>query len=293
MRRLFTTEEARVRGVTMSALVWGERTGRWRRVVRGVYAEGAEDVSVLDHARAVVLARRGVARGTLAGVLHGLDSVRLDDRPVRRVDPPQHRIVAVDGVPCADGLQTLVDLAALFDDDQFEQVLEAALRKRLTSVDELERALPGLGRARVPGTARIRRVLARRPPGAPPTESLLETLMVQLCRNVPGLPSPTRQFEVRGEDGLVVARVDLCWPEIGLFLELDGQHHRDQPVHDARRETAVVAITGWLCGRFTWREVVRLPRTTTRRLAGVVEQARRRPIVDRRGGLPPGLAQAK
>jgi very-short-patch-repair endonuclease len=51
------------------------------------------------------------------------------------------------------------------------------------------------------------------------------------------------------ESGLFVARVDLCKPEIGLFLELDGQHHKDQPVYDARRETAVVAATGMLPGR--------------------------------------------
>ena len=113
-------------------------------------------------------------------------------------------------------------------------------------MDELESLLPELGRGRIPGTARIRRVLALRPPGAPPTESLLETLMVQLARTVPGLPEPVRQLEVEW------ARVDLAWPDLGLFVELDGQQHKDQPLYDARRETAVVAATGWLCGRFTW-----------------------------------------
>ncbi|MGH9032675.1 MAG: DUF559 domain-containing protein, partial [Acidimicrobiia bacterium] len=67
-------------------------------------------------------------------------------------------------------------------------------------------------------------------------------------------------------------------PELGLFLELDGQHHEAQPVYDARRETAVVAATGWLPGRFTWHEVVHLPKTTARRLAALAEQARRRPL---------------
>jgi hypothetical protein len=49
-------------------------------------------------------------------------------------------------------------------------------------------------------------------------------------------------------------------------------------VYDARRETAVVAATGWLCGRFTWHEVVRLPTVTERRLAAIAEQAHRRPL---------------
>jgi very-short-patch-repair endonuclease len=68
---------------------------------------------------------------------------------------------------------------------------------------------------------------------------------------------------------------DLAWPDLGFFVELDGQQHGGQPVYDARRETAVVAATGWLPGRFTWHEVVELPITTARRLAAVADQARR------------------
>ena len=96
--------------------------------------------------------------------------------------------------------------------------------------------------------------------------------MVQLARTVPGLPDPVRQLQIGH------ARLDLAWPQLGLFVELDGQHHKDQPGYDARRETAVVAATGWLCGRFTWTEVVHMPNTTARRLAELAEQARRRPV---------------
>jgi very-short-patch-repair endonuclease len=78
--------------------------------------------------------------------------------------------------------------------------------------------------------------------------------------------------------GETVAFVDLCWPELGLFIELDGQFHVGQPVHDARRETGVIAATGWLVGRFTWDEVHRHPVATARRLAELLEQARRRPL---------------
>jgi very-short-patch-repair endonuclease len=98
--------------------------------------------------------------------------------------------------------------------------------------------------------------------------------MVQLIRTVPELPAPVRQLWI--EDAH--ARLDQAWPELGLFIELDGQHHLGQPVYDARRETAVVAATGWLCGRFTWTEVVHLSGTTARRLAALAGQARRRPL---------------
>ncbi len=103
--------------------------------------------------------------------------------------------------------------------------------------------------------------------------------MVQLARTVDDLPSPVRQLTIYDEHDQFVARLDLAWPELGLFVELDGQHHQGQPVYDARRETAVVAATGWLCGRFTWTEVVRFPKSTARRLAALAEQASRRPVV--------------
>jgi very-short-patch-repair endonuclease len=109
----------------------------------------------------------------------------------------------------------------------------------------------------------------KRPPGAPPTESLLETLMVQLCRRVPNLPALERQLRVGPY------RLDLSLPDPGVFFELDGQQHKDQPVYDAYRETTVVALTGWPCGRFTWTDVTRLPKTTARRVQAIVATRRR------------------
>lgn len=277
MRRLFTTREATARGLSAEALRWGERRGRWRRIARQVYAEGPDDPDAIDTARARVLTTGGVASGRLAAILLRLDGLTTpDDRPLRRRTLPEERTVVVDGIPCTDGLQTLVDLAADLDDLQWEQALESALRRRLTTIAQIESFLPALGRARTPGVRRMRRVLGIRPPGAPPTESLLETLMVQLTRRVDSLPEPVRQHDVCNGEGAFVARVDLAWPGLGIFVELDGQHHERQPVYDARRETAVVAATGWLPGRFTWHEVVRVPRSTARRLAALAAQARAR-----------------
>ena len=270
MRRLFTTAEV---DVSRSALAWGVRRGRWQRVERGVYADGPGPPDALDRARARVLASGSPARGALAGVLHGLDGVELDNHPTRRGSGQS--VVLVGGTPCVDGTQTLIDLARTLDDDTWEQALESALRKKLTTVAAVGDAATS---PRRPEHARIRRVLSRRPRNAPPTESLLETLMVQLARTIPNLAPPTRQFVVYDEHGIFVARVDLAWPELGLFIELDGQHHKGQPVYDARRETAVVAATGWLCGRFTWHEVAVTPRGTARRLAQLVDQCRRRPL---------------
>src|SRR2546423_12760906 len=129
MRRLFTVDEASRHGLTRAALRWGEQTGRWRRIDRSVYGVGADAATPLDAARAAVLAAGGVAGGRLAGVLLGLDAVdvrgpdisvprgRNGRRPgVRRRDVAPERIIVVGGVPCTDGVRTMLDLAAELDD---------------------------------------------------------------------------------------------------------------------------------------------------------------------------------
>jgi hypothetical protein len=282
-----TTQELQRRGLSQGAIRWRVKKGLLSKIIRGVYGDGPARPSPLDKAVAVVVATRGVASGTLAGTLTCLDGVKLRGADVtvgsgrsaqrqgaRQRDLAAERVILVEGVRCTDGLQTLVDLASEVDDLVWEQALECALRRRLTTIDAVQRAAQGPQR----GAARMRRVLAQRPTGSPPTESLLETLMVQLARTIPALPPPERQVEVRDPDGALRARVDLAWPELGLFVELDGQHHVGQPVRDARRETIVVALTGWLCGRFTWDDLRRRPSTTRGRLTALAGQARRRPV---------------
>lgn len=118
---------------------------------------------------------------------------------------------------------------------------------------------------------RIRRVVAGRGGiNIPHTDSLLETLAVQLLRRA-NLPMPTRQHPVFDPaSGRLIAHLDLSWPDLGVFLELDGQQHDDQPVYDARRQTEVTVITGWRCGRLTWDDVTRWPESTSRLLAGLL-----------------------
>jgi len=279
-RRLFTTDQFMADGGTPDQLRWRVRVGSCVRIERGVYADGGEPPTALDRALARLLASDTPAWGLVAGELFGLDSM---PRPLPLPGRWQATEIAgprtmVDGFECTSALQTIVDLAEFLADDEWEQALESGLRRGLFELDDLTALVPMLAKTRRHGSTRIRRVLALRPIGAPPTESLLETLMVQLIRTVPDLPPPVRQYRVVNVHGEFVARVDLCWPELGLFIELDGMHHAGQPVHDAARETAVVAATGWLPGRFTWRQVRDTPVTTARRLAAPVDQARRRPV---------------
>ncbi len=265
--------------------------GRIHSVGRDLYRAGPGPATDLERALGAAVATDGVVSGRLAALLHRLDEgaaavpdVTVDRSAATNVRGLRHRLLAPDrivevaGFRCADGIQTLVDLAHRLPDDPWERALESALRMKLTTVEGLIDELPHLGRQRIKGTRRIRRVLMIRPAGAPPTESYLETAFVQIARLVPFLPPPQRQVEVYDHRGAFVARVDLAWPELGLFIELDGEHHLGQPVYDASRETAIVAATGWLPGRFSWSECVDHPHHTARRLSALALRAHQRPL---------------
>lgn len=276
---------------TRAQLRWDVAAGRVHAVGPDTYRFGPGPATDLSRSLGVAVATDGVVSGRLAALLHRLDAgaapvpdVTVDRTASAKRSGLRHRLLAperiveVAGFRCTDGLQTLVDLAHRLSDDEWEQALESALRTGDVTVARLDEELPHLGRTRTKGTRRIRRVLLVRPDAVPPTESLLETHLVQIARLVAWLPPPQRQVNVFDRWGGFVARVDLAWPELGLFVELDGQHHEGQPLYDASRETAVVAATGWLCARFTWDECTRHRLHTARRLDGVASQARRRAL---------------
>jgi hypothetical protein len=281
-RKMCTTRDLRAERQSIATAYRKVQRGEWQRVAQGVFLPCTEPATFIERAIAMALSSGGVISHSLAARLHDFDSAWLSE-PFITIAPDLRRrniraryraltddeVTTIRGLRCTSGLRTLTDLAAEVDDIRWEHALEFALRKEFTTVAELDHLCDELGKGRTKGVARMRRVLQLRPSGAPPTESLLETLMVQLIRSAPWLPEPQRQVGVYNRWGDFVARVDLAWPERGVFIELDGQHHRNQPVYDSRRETAVVAATGWLPARFTWDEVTRIPKPTIRRLTEI------------------------
>lgn len=154
-------------------------------------------------------------------------------------------MVEREGIPCTDPTRTLIDLGAVVVDDILERALEDALRRGLTSVSRLRwrgRQLARPGRA---GPAALRRVLERRPQGAPPTESDLETQFLQ-CLRAAGVREPVRQHRLQLTDGTMV-RLDDAYPEELLFVELDGwaSHVSRTAFRQDRRRQNQVVLLGW------------------------------------------------
>jgi hypothetical protein len=172
-------------------------------------------------------------------------------------------IVERKGLRVTDPTRTLCDLGAVVDLDTLERATESALRRGLTSIPRLTWRSTSLARQGKAGPPALRAVLARRPGGAAPTESDLETRYLQ-CLRAHGVPQPIRQFPVDLPDGTRV-RLDGAWPDAMVFVELDGwDKHRSRPafVHDRRRQNRVVVALGWRPLRYVWEDVVGDPAAT-------------------------------
>lgn len=119
-------------------------------------------------------------------------------------------------------------------------------------------------------------------------ESVGESRTRYMCWRA-GLPEPVPNYVVRDRWGRVVARVDLAWPEHGVFLEFDGkfkyQRYRrpgesvaDVVVREKRREELICGLTGWRCIRLVWAHLHQ-PRATTAWIRSVLDGA---PVYDNR-----------
>ncbi len=106
------------------------------------------------------------------------------------------------------------------------------------------------------------------------SESVGETRTRYLCWRQ-GLPAPIPNYPIFDENGVEVARVDLAWPELGVFLEFDGKvkYERlvkpgesvsDVVVREKLREDMIRRLTGWRCIRITWADLYAPERTAAR-----------------------------
>ena len=122
----------------------------------------------------------------------------------------------------------------------------------------------------------------------PLVESVAETRTDYFCF-ARGLPRPVPQFEIR-DGGVVVARLDFAFPELGFWIEFDGrvkyeQHLRpgespaDVVMREKRREEMVRELTGWRCLRITWADLASpddLERRIRRMMASIAQERARR-----------------
>ncbi|ANH37323.1 hypothetical protein I601_0880 [Nocardioides dokdonensis FR1436] len=89
------------------------------------------------------------------------------------------------------------------------------------------------------------------------------------------LPRPEAQYPVTGPGGELVARLDFAWPELKVWVEIDGkvkylqpwrpgQSAEDVVIAEKLREDRVRELTGWRCIRITWDDLAHPERLAAR-----------------------------
>jgi hypothetical protein len=151
----------------------------------------------------------------------------------------------IDELPVMRPERVVFELASIFrSPNLIERALHAARRQRLITYDSTKATFDRLaGRGR-PGVVVFREALDRWRPDQRPTESDMETRLVQVLRRA-GLPDPVLQHEIYDTSGRFVARVDAALPPWRIVIEYDSmQEHSDEwaLARDASRRNRLLAL---------------------------------------------------
>jgi hypothetical protein len=186
-------------------------------------------------------------------------------------------IIEREGLPVTTVPRTLIDLGTKVSPWLLNAAVDDAVRRGLTTIDEIADRHRALARRGRDGVGPMRTFLEERAHLAGLTESVLESRLLDVILAA-GLPLPELQYEIR-DGGFFVARVDMAYPQIKLGMEADSEKHhgsKDRFVHDRERRDQIEAL-GWSLMGFTWWHV------TDGRVPAMVNL--RRAIVTRGGAL--------
>jgi hypothetical protein len=156
-----------------------------------------------------------------------------------RLDPED--VTVVDSIPVTTVERTLLDLGAVRSAATVERAVETALRRELTTIDDLVATIDRLGRRGRRGLRILRSVIDARTPNRDVTESDMEMRLLQVLR-ANGLPEPVTQFEV-WDRGRFIARVDAAYIEWRIALEYDSylwHSNRSERARDNERRNALM-----------------------------------------------------
>jgi hypothetical protein len=244
---LVSVEQIRAVGLPDVILRDAMRTGRLRRIRRGVFAAVGAPITYEQQVLGAVLAAAGAGIGAgshaTAAYLEGLplpgherpniEVTTRADRQSRTAGVRVHRsvhlspsdVTQVGGVPLTVATRTIVDLSMRLDRAALGRLADEALRRRLTTLGALQRdalrlhSAPGRSMHRI-----LALVMART--GEDASESLLESFAIAALRRF-GVRLPTAQHPVRAPRGRK-RRVDLCYEKERAAIEALGFEYHGQ-----------------------------------------------------------------
>lgn len=273
---LISRAQALDAGIATHDINYRLRTGKWKSVYPSVYLLRGVPFSVrtrlkaallyvgedsaISHRSAVTLLGLGhfpvspveISTATRGKQAEGITIHVTSNLP--RVD-----VTKIDGIEVTTVLRTLADLGAVIGPAEVEDCLDEALRRRLTSVQQLHRHLDRLSGSGRRGAGALRKLVKERGPGFIPTESRLEARLFRILKKAQ-LPIPAKQVEVV-ECGAFLGRVDFAYPDARVALEADSYtyHSLRRDWEADKRRRALLVSHGWRVLETTWRGMVDNP----------------------------------
>lgn len=261
---VISRQDALLLGLSPDAIQRLVRDKIWIRVLPGVYALWTPTSSE-DRWRASLMAGSIWLGGASAishrsaGVLWNLDAVpkgakefstvvhretKIAGLKVYRVRslPPSH-VTVRSGFRVTSLARTVVDLASVLTPRPFELAFESALRSGRASAAAIRRTLEQTN-PKQQGRRLLRRLLDAYP-GTPTGSALEADAWIHIRES--GLPLPVRQYRIRNEEGIVVARPDFAYPELLLAIEVDGfvAHSKSRDLAHDRDRQNLMGLLGW------------------------------------------------
>ena len=146
---------------------------------------------------------------------------------------PPSEVTTVGGIPATMPGRSVIDACAALPPRQCNNLVDAAVVRRLVRPHGLLKRAIELNNSKRPGCAKVIRALASQHPGLDRARNEWEALVVRLAREF-GLPAPVLNYPVvvGGQRRLL----DVAWPEPKVDLEFDGfQSHMVRTAFDDDR----------------------------------------------------------
>lgn len=262
-------------GLSNGAIHRWERSGRIRRLFRGVYSVGSTPIGERGRIQAAILAS---GRGAVASHRSAAFLLGIGERSPRVVDvivpgqggrkiggirvhgvafPARNELVRVRGIVCTNAARTVVDLAGLYGEDGLRETFERAAAAGVLDLGAIEATLDRGGKRR--GAPALRRVIEAWRPVAETARhatvrSLFEAKLLPLIAAA-HLPLPRINAPVRTAERIL--EVDLLWPGERFVVEADSRRHHATEVafeRDRKRDLDLLEVNYGVL-RVTWKQV--------------------------------------
>lgn len=287
---LYTTDQALDAGLTSSALSRRQESGRVRRLEPEVYRVNGTPETWHQRLLVACFAEDAVASHRAAAALFGLDGFPpriievTTSRWQRKANPSVRAHESTDlrdvhrtercGIPVTTIERTLIDLGAVVPRIRVEQAFDDALRRGLTTPEDVRDRFVQLACRGRNGVGVLRPLLECRLGTAGPRPGEFERRAWRVLVNA-GVPEPVVEHIVRTAAGGFVARVDLAYPPLRIAIECDSDRWhsgRQRRQADLERQNRLV-LAGWTILRFTWDDLIDQPHVIIAQVRAALEAA--------------------